>query len=79
MWGWIPGPWDHELDRRQSLSSLSHPGAPEKLFFWTNLFVVIHPGCAKEIYVSEANPASLVCSELTSESWASLGLTGVPN
>ena len=24
----IPGPWDHDLSRRQMLNRLSHPGAP---------------------------------------------------
>ena len=25
--GWIPGPQDHDLSRRQPLNGLSHPGA----------------------------------------------------
>ena len=33
MWGLIPGPWDHDLNRRQQLNPLSHAGAPFKLFF----------------------------------------------
>ena len=28
MRGSIPGPWDHDLSRRQKLNPLSHPGAP---------------------------------------------------
>ena len=27
-WGSIPGLWDRDLSRRQTLNSLSHPGAP---------------------------------------------------
>jgi len=27
----IPGPWDHDLSRRQTLNQLSHPGAPHIL------------------------------------------------
>ena len=26
-WGSIPGPWDHDVSRRQTLHQLSHPGA----------------------------------------------------
>jgi len=29
MWDLIPGPWDHDLSRRQTLDPLSHPGAPK--------------------------------------------------
>ena len=32
-WGSIPGPWGHDLSRRQTLTRLSHPGAP----MWTFL------------------------------------------
>ena len=28
----IPGPWDHDLSRRQLLNQLSHPGAPIGVF-----------------------------------------------
>ena len=28
IWGSIPGPWDHDLSRRQMLNRLSHPGIP---------------------------------------------------
>uniref|UniRef100_A0A452VL31 SCAN box domain-containing protein n=1 Tax=Ursus maritimus TaxID=29073 RepID=A0A452VL31_URSMA len=31
----IPGPWDHDLSRRQTLHRLSHPGAPRNsTFLW---------------------------------------------
>jgi len=33
MQGWIPGPWDHDPSRRQTLHWLSHPGAP-RLSSW---------------------------------------------
>ena len=29
----IPGPWDHDLSRRQTLNHLSHPGAQIWTFF----------------------------------------------
>ena len=28
MWGSIPGPWDYDLSRRQTLNPLSHSGTP---------------------------------------------------
>ena len=31
-WGWIPGPWDHDLSGRQVLKQLSHPGTPSTGF-----------------------------------------------
>ena len=30
MWDSIPGPWDHDLSRRQVLNHLNHPGAPQE-------------------------------------------------
>ena len=33
MWGWTPGPWDHDLSQGQALNRLSHPGAPTFWFF----------------------------------------------
>ena len=31
MWGSIPGPWDHDLNRRQMLNPLSHVDTPTTL------------------------------------------------
>jgi len=35
MWGWIPGPWDHDSSRRQMPNRLSHPGTP-----WVTIFTI---------------------------------------
>ena len=32
----IPGPWDHDLSRRQTFNQLSHPGAPKIFEFKLN-------------------------------------------
>lgn len=42
MWGFIPGLWDHELNQRQALSLLSHPGAPLVDFFSLMTLNVCH-------------------------------------
>ena len=38
MQGWIPGPWEHDLSRGQTLNQLSHPGILKtKLYMRYNL------------------------------------------
>ena len=39
MWGWIPGPRDHDLSQRQTLNRLSQPGAPQKPHFFLTSYL----------------------------------------
>ena len=34
-WGWIPGPWDHDLSRRQMLNRLSPPRSLQNMCIFT--------------------------------------------
>ena len=41
-WGWIPGPWDHDLSSRMTINGLNHWGAPSVLFqykYYLSLFM----------------------------------------
>ena len=40
--GSIPGPWDHDLSRRQTLNRLSHPGAPTAVSYKVKYLSLIH-------------------------------------
>jgi len=53
MWDSIPGPWDHDLSRRQTLSRLSHPGTPTEGFLKGSVLVALgeSPGLMAVILV----------------------------
>ena len=41
IWGSIPGPWDHDLSRRQGFNPLSHPGAPRNSVFLHIIYIYV--------------------------------------
>ena len=50
-WSSIPGPWDHDLSRRQTLNQLNHPGAPQSKCLFERKDSILFYSCYIIIYL----------------------------